>query len=281
MTSSSFPVATDAQVIVDTAIACATPEPLSTADTLYTIVVPSGATHHVIDLEQYLPNPHRARGTVKVGTVAAFERYVRRHDAAATTTLWVDPDSHRVVAVFDDHAAATDDGQAGWGHHRAVLQLKTTDAWRHWTGKDGALLKQDDFSEHIEDGLIDIIEPDGATMLEVAQSIQGTVRADFKQARRLSNGAVALQYVEEQSATAGKRGDLEIPEQFVLAIAPFLGEDAYRIKARLRYRIRADSLVLGYRLDRPDDVLRDAVDGIAARLGEAFSLDRVFVGQPR
>jgi hypothetical protein len=66
-----------------------------------------------------------------------------------------------------------------------------------------------------------------------------------------------------------------------LGLAPFVGEDAYRISARLRYRIRGGDLLLGYRLDRPADVLRDAVDGIADRLGQRFTLDRVFVGRPR
>lgn len=270
----------DAAVIVDTAVAAAEPSIVET-DKLYTRVVPAGASQEVIDLERFLPAPRRARGTVHLQTVGAFVRYVERHDAEQTTTLWVDADTHKVIAVFNDHSRAADAGAPGWGDHRAELRLQLTDAWRHWLAQDGKLLDQEAFAEHIEDGLIDIVEPDGAHMLEVAQSIQGTTRADFKQARRLSDGQVGIEYVEEQTATAGQRGDLEIPERFVLGVAPFVGEDAYRVEARLRYRIRGGDLRLGYRLDRPGDVLRDAVDGIADRLGQQFTLERVFVGSPR
>ena len=270
---------TDAQVIVDTAIAAAMPERVN-ADYVYSRVVPAGASHEIIDLERFGVRPRRVRGHVTAQTVDDFVRYVQRHDDPARTTVWVDYETHLVVGVLDDHAVG-DLREPEWGEHRALLQLRTTDEWKHWTSQDGKLLDQEAFAEHIEDGLPEIVSPDGATMLEVAQSIQGATKAEFKGAHRLDNGAVSFSWVEETTANAGQRGDLEIPERFELAIAPFLGEDPYRVKARLRYRIRAGSVQLGYRLERPGDVLRDAIDQIASRLHDQFTGDRVFVGTPR
>lgn len=171
--------------------------------------------------------------------------------------------------------------EAGTAADRPQLKPFGQFLHEHWLRLDGKLVGQEDFAEHIEDGLQDIVTPDGATMLEVAQSIQGTKSAEFKGARRLQDGNIGVEWVEETTATAGSRGDLEIPERFELALAPFEGEDAYRVNARLRYRIRAGDLLLGYRLDRPGDVLRDAVDTVRDRLGDRFQVDRVFVGRPR
>lgn len=268
----------DAQAIIETAQAAAAPVILDPRN-VYERVVPAGATAEVLDLEQFLPAPRRLRGTVAAQRVQDLVRYVERHDAEEFTTIWVDAAAYRVIAVLNDHGCALD--AADWGDHRAELQLLLTDAWKHWTGKDGILMAQEDFAEHIDDGLIDIVEPDGAEMLEVAQSIQGTTTAEFKAAHRLASGAIGVQYVEQQTAAAGQRGELEIPERFVLGVAPFEGEDAYKIRARLRYRIRGGNLTIGYRLERPGDVLRDAVDGIAQRLADQFGINRVFVGVPR
>ena len=268
----------DAQVIVDTAIASAEVEQLD-PELLHHVIVPQGGSSQVIDLEKHLPSPRRAKGTVTLQRVQDLERYIERHDAPTNTTIWVDADAHKVVAVLNDHGAG--EKHPEWGDHRAELQLKTTDAWRHWLAMDGRLLGQEEFAEHIEDGLQDIVTPDGATMLEVAQSIQGTKSAEFKGARRLQDGNIGVEWVEETTATAGSRGDLEIPERFELALAPFEGEDAYRVHARLRYRVRAGDLTLGYRLDRPGDVLRDAVDKVRDRLADRFQVERVFVGRPR
>lgn len=266
----------DAQVIADFAIESASPDELDPNE-IYTQTVPAGARRETIDLEQFLDAPRRAKGTVRLQTVDDLVRYVTRHDEPTSTTLWLDIDSHLVVAVLNDHLA----GSPAWGDHRATLQLKPTDEWTHWISKDGQLLAQAAFAEHIDDGLREIVTPDPADMLEIAQSIQGATKVEFQSAARLQNGQIGVKWVEEQTAKAGQRGELEIPERFELAIAPFLGEEPYRVGARLRYRLNGGQLALGYKLDRPADVVRDAVDQIAQRLHAAFSDDRVFVGKPR
>jgi uncharacterized protein YfdQ (DUF2303 family) len=268
-------LAGDVQAAVDAGLQIAAPQRIDPRE-VYDRVVPAGASRETMDLERFLPRPRRTRGQVQLATVDDFARYVARHDDPASTTIWVDT-SGQVVAVLDDH---TQEGPQ-WGEHRANLLLTRTPEWEHWLRHDGQLLSQEAFAEHIEDGLAEIVTPDGATMLEVAQSIQGTRTAEFQGAHRLANGTVGFAWVEEEKARAGQKGDLEIPERFELAIAPFLGEGAYKVRARLRYRVGGGNVKLGYRLDRPHAVLRDAVDQIADRLTHRFQGDRVFVGRPR
>ncbi len=273
---SDTPQLPDTQAAIDAGVALAHPAELDPAE-LYLSVLPAGGRSELLDLERYLSAPRRARGTVTVQTLEALGLYVERHDDPDATTIWVDIDGAKVVAVLDDHPA----GQALWGEHRAVLALKQTPEWLHWRKNDRKLLAQADFAEHIEDGLLEIVDPDGATMLEVAQSIQGTTSANFKSTRRLDNGQIGAMYDEENTATAGRSGELAVPTQFTLAVAPFVGESPYRLTARLRWRIRSGDLLLGYSLDRPHAVELDALYGVAQKLRERFTDRRVFYGAPR
>lgn len=266
----------DAQVIVDTAQAAVEPHALEPTDGLVGIVVPAGATHKVVDLEQYLIAPNRAKGLVTTQRVEDFVRYVERHDEPGSTTIWIDSNNHVVVGVLNDHGK--DDAQ--WGDHRVKLQLQHTPEWLHWEKYDGKMLDQTDFAEHIEIGLDEIVDPDGATMLELAQSISGSTDATFKSTRRLDNGSVAIAYVEETQAAAGKSGDIEIPKMFQLSVAPFFGEGPAPLFARFRYSVRQGDLRLGYKLERPWKVIEETIDRIALNLDAKFT-GRVFVGSPR
>ena len=178
---------------------------------------------------------------------------------------WVDPNTRTVTAIFD--ATTLDDPTAiGWAGHRAVLRPEKTPDWIAWVKMSGELMRQETFAEFIEDHLPQIVEPAGAVMLEVAQSLQGTVKAEWKQAVRLSDGQVGLQYVEAANASAGAKGSLPIPAEFTIAVAPFKGGSPYKVRARFRYRIAGDQIALGFKLDRALDVEDAAWDDLLSDL---------------
>jgi uncharacterized protein YfdQ (DUF2303 family) len=136
-------------------------------------------------------------------------------------------------------------------------------------------MSQEDFAEHVEVGLDDIAEPAGADVLEMAQTFHAKAHSTFRQATRLATGETQFQYDEEVAATAGKTGTLEIPSVLKLALSPFVGEERYAVIARLRYRLSGGRLTLGYKLDRPQLVQRDALERIAEKLKEKFPLTYV------
>jgi uncharacterized protein YfdQ (DUF2303 family) len=239
------------------------------------VVVPAGGDAKIVDLSRYSEKPARAQGSATTKSVASFLDYVARHNTTGTT-IWVEPQDGRVVAVLNDHG----EHQApDWGDLRAELALPVTPEWKHWMSRNGKKGDQGDFAEHIEEGINEIREPDGAHVLEVAQSIQATVTADFKSAHRLDNGAIGVQWVEDVDAKGGRAGDLEIPRELVLGISPFYGEAPYEIRARIRFRIVAGELQIGYDLDRPDAVIRDCLVGVRDRIDEAFP-GQVYIGSP-
>lgn len=212
------------------------------------------------DLEHWLGEPRAPRGHAVIYEPNDFVSYVERlHDES--TTLWADPDNGSITAVFDDHASAD---VAGWRRHRAVLQLRADDDWKTWVQSSGRLGSQEVFAEFIEDNLAAIVDPDPATMLEIATSFQARRHASFERGTRLTTGDVQLRWVETTTATAGTKGHLEVPEKFTVRLAPFLGVEPVELTARLRYRIADGQLRIGYALHRPDIAVREAFDRIRA-----------------
>jgi uncharacterized protein YfdQ (DUF2303 family) len=252
---------TEADAVAALAQAGAIPNPLDEQE-LYSIVVPSGGEQQILDLEGWLPSPRRPRGTVTVKDVASFVPYFKRH-GDDLTFLYADRDNSRVVAVFNDDESGV---SAGWRDHRAVLQLKHTPEWEHWANQSGRLLTQEQFAEHIELGLAEIVSPDAADMLELAQTFHAQTNSEFRSSVRLASGQRQFTFVEETDARAGKTGNLAVPETFTLGVAPWLGCDRFKVTARLRYRLTAGKLLLGYLLERPHEVLDAAFGQITDQL---------------
>lgn len=263
---------TEAEAVADLAFAAAEPSELDPS-VPQSLIVPRGATLFELDLSDWRETPVRPTGIYRPASVEAFIAYVAWQQSDANTTVWVHPTSGKVEAVFDDNGAET----PGYRQHRALLQLQPTPEWTYWTRKDGEMMSQEQFAEHIEGGLEEIAAPDAADMLEIAQSFHASKEGQFRQSTRLASGEQRLQYDETIQATAGRSGELTVPTVVMLAIAPFYGEDRYRLTARLRFRLAGGKLTLGYVLDRPESVQRDALEGIAERLAAEFP--RVFVGE--
>lgn len=268
----------DAQVIVRTAQEAASPRTLEPG-VAYGVLIPgsenNAAHYEVVDTERFLTAPSRKRGSVTFSTGASLEAYVNKHAIEGATEMFADVDNLRVVAVLNGHAKET----TGWGDHRATLQLRHTPEWKRWAAKDGQLVDQVQFAEHIEQGLAEIVEPPAAEMLELAQTFQANTKVVFRSSNLLNNGQRQLQYEETMDAKAGEKGNLVIPPSFTIGVAPFEGADPYRISARLRFRIREGHLTIGYSLDRPDVVLRTAFDDVLTSLESATGM-AVYHGTP-
>lgn len=226
----------------------------------------------VIDLDAYratavtAEHPVRKSGTVTVRDAASFIGYVRKH-GDEHTEVWADLSDRTVTAVLNAHHEG--DGPAGWGDHRVQLRLAMSPAWNRWTGSNGEFMAQEEFAELVEERSVDFRGGDGgqfysaADMLELAQTFKATSGSTFEASHRVKSGETQLVYTEETTATAGRRGDLAIPDQFRLVVQPFLGGTPYAVYCRLRYRIDRNSkrLYLGFLMERPHDVLEEAFKG--------------------
>lgn len=250
------------QTVVDTALRAAPPVVLEPGK-VHAFHTPGGVQKFDLTGPEHTGVPPRKSGTTTVRDARSWLAYFSKHSGGASE-VYADSERLTVTGVLNAHGA----DEASWGDHRVVLALRTTDAWKQWTKYDGELLGQEEFAEFLEDHLPELLEPSSADMLEIAQSIQAATKVDFQSGVRLSSGQRQFQYVETTTTKAGQKGQLTVPETFVVGLVPFEGSEGYRLTARLRYRITDRGLRMGYKLERPADILRtafsdvvDAVDG--------------------
>jgi len=227
-------------------------------------------------------HPLRKTGAVTLTQHDSFVEYLGKH-ALPETELWADIDHDRIVAVINAHSGYAEDldteGAAGWGDHRATLQLVTTQDWRDWTDNSGKMLPQTEFAEFVEQHLPNFVRPAAADMLELAQTIKGHTKVSFESSKRVKSGETSIEWREETTAAAGKKGALEIPDTIDLGIQVYEGGTPYRLVARFRYRIGGGQLALGYVLERAGDVHRDAFGQVVQQVAADAERD-VWHGTP-
>lgn len=265
----------DAQAVIEAATRAA--EPTKIGDHHYAVVTPIGGDLKLVDVtdveQKYEPRPRRKTGSFQVHDADSFVAYYQKHGLDEESEVWADLQAARIVGVLNGHPGDA----AGWGDHRVTYAVKHTPAWAAWIQHDGKLMAQSAFAELIEDRLVDIVKPSGADMLELAQSFQATIGVSFESSKALSSGERQLTYKERVEASAGKTGHLEIPKEFELGLRPFEGADAFKVIARFRYRITDGNLQIGYKLARPEDVLREAFESVVDQVRSGVSCP-VFLG---
>ena len=241
----------DAKAIIDAGVRSASPSKVG--DNTYAIVVPEASRLELVDVsgrdEKYAANPLRKTGDFKVHDAASFVAYLKKH-GLDESEVWADLQGQRIVGVINAHSDATTAADEfgplpGWGDHRVTYAVQLTQAWKAWAGHDGKLLSQTEFADLIEDRSVDIVRPSAADMLELAQTFQATIGVSFESSKLLSSGERQLEYRETVDAKAGRKGTLEIPKDFDLALVPFEGADAFKVTARFRYRITDGVLRVG------------------------------------
>lgn len=253
------------------------------------VLVPRGADFRTVDLrpliDAHADHPRRKTGTFTVYDAVSFTSYLDKH-GLSTSEVWADPDGCTLTGVIDAHhdheipapgGSPVGPGLAGHGEHRVVLRLVKSHEWKAWLEHDGKMMPRDDFAEFIEQNAVDVIDPDPATMLEIAQGIHATMSSEFKNAQRLTSGEVTLQYEETINASAGHKGELEIPARFTIQIPVFVGSAPVAIDVRFRYRLRAGNLTVGYKLERPHDVIQRAFNDTAETIEQSI-VQPVFLG---
>lgn len=213
--------------------------------------------------------PDRLAGLIHVHSPATLSDYAARHIDGARSTLWGDVPNAKVTVVLNDHTA---DGQQGWADHRVALQLETSPELAAWLKHDDQAIGQETFGDFLEERLLDIIDPDGSTMLEVARTFSATVGATFRRAVNGHDGTTSLTWQEDVDAKAGKSGQLEVPREFTIGVPPYVGCAAVKIRGLFRYRVADGQLRLGYRLLNLDDVRRQAVAEVLTEVGNRLDL---------
>ena len=238
------------------------------------MTVPDG--YRIEDIETYLPAPARMRGTILCETPDAFVSYFNRFHSQGVSMAFSSTEDFRVKGILDWHSIS---GNApGFGDHTVVYAAPRSPEWGVWMARNEEPYSQADFSQFVEDNVKDIRVPAGADVLEVARQLEVKKSVEFASALRLSDGQREFTYNEEVNGTT-HRGQMKVPEEFVLGIPVFLGGELYEVTARLRYRIDHGKLRIWYNLLNPHLIEQDAFSGVVGKIAEGIGAE-VLMGMP-
>jgi uncharacterized protein YfdQ (DUF2303 family) len=233
-----------------------------------------GGELHVIDTDDYAAAPRHAKAARVVTDAASFVGYVNRHKIPGTE-IYAHTNTSTVVAVIDSHEGT--DSIPGWQKHTLRLGLEKSKPWLAWEKADGRLLSQEEFAEFLDDQWSDVIDPAPAVLVDIATTFHAKTNVEFNGGVRLDSGDVKLTFEEKTTARAGQKGDLEIPAKIQLALRPYVGGPIYSIWAHFRYRLRNGQVFLGFKLERPENVLDAAFADIVTEIREGRTDKDVFV----
>lgn len=171
--------------------------------------LPAGVS--VTDLEQYLEQRRRYRGSMATNLIAEFVEYV-----TATTNEygWLSPPENIPCFVSPSTMGAKtffnlgDVESPGHGDHHASLQLEKTEAFRQLLDSNGRKFDQKNLAEWLEDWKdhLEAIAEDGTTTVPMAAAVSavrritiGTNAEATSETQTLSNRRSAMAEVEARN----------------------------------------------------------------------------------
>lgn len=259
------------------------PIEIITAGDVKRVALPAGWTLHEKDDEKFLPAPRRKTARVSVADADSFVDYIKRHGSLADSTIWCIADYRAgkvgFTAIMNDHGE--DETKPAWRDHRATFSPEFSEEWNRWTKLNKQAMNQTEFASFIEENIRDIAtvegSPTGANMLEMALTFEANQDMRYKSAIRLQNGGVQMSFVQDDDAQTLQK--MQVFDRFSVGFPVFWGGDAYRLDARLRYRVRDGKLAFWFELIRQDKVLEAATQTLIKKIREATG-NPFFFGNP-
>jgi uncharacterized protein YfdQ (DUF2303 family) len=232
-------------------------------------VVPQGYALVTADLSHMKTpaHPRRVTGTITVTDTRSWLAYFDKY-GDDSSEVFGDVHTSSVTALLN---APSGPDVPEFADHRLVLGLSHSPAWLAWVRANNTWMTQTAFAEHLEDRQPDLVEPDAATMLELAQSFQATSGVQFESGSSLHSGQRRFKYMETVEGRAGTRGELAIPTSITIQVPVWRGVAiVVPMTARFRFRAESSGLKLGYVLDRLEDTLDAAWTSLLGELTEAL-----------
>lgn len=220
------------------------------------------AVDYRTELEDHAPL--RRTGTRIVAELDSLFEEVSRRPLFEHSTLWASPSANVVTVIYDDHT----NEQARHREDRLTLSLTADEDWLAWHELSGRYLGQEEFGDAIEELLHSVVSPDHADLMEIIESIRVSTGSQFESGIRRSDGAQTLSYREDQTTSAGRSRDLEVPQTIRLKLRPFAGiPQWYELDAWFRIRVVSGQLRLAIKLKPTRPILEAAWDDLRASIG--------------
>jgi uncharacterized protein YfdQ (DUF2303 family) len=217
-----------------------------------------------LDEDQVNATPFRVKGDRTVADLDSFLYEVdRRPLHPKASTLWGSAKNGRLVAIYNDHDGDT----AGWRDDKVILQLTPDEYWKRWHDISGKFFRQNEFGDVIEELLFTVIDPDQADLLEVIDSVRASTSGEFESRIERANGGQKLVYKQDHTVSAGRAGQLEVPQLITLELRPWEGHpETYRVQAYFRVNVSGGQLALAVKLKPTKEIVRAAWATVTAKV---------------
>jgi len=275
----------ETQAIIDLA-ASIKPIEIASQDHIKRVALPPNWVLSEKDDEDMLAQPARKKGTVYLDDIESYIGYINRHKSLSSTVIYVIANyvcgTVAFKCIINDHEAylGTSPTQE-WRDFIATYEPRASVEWERWTFANKEHFSQFDFAVFIENNLQDIAAVEGMPtaqqLLEMATKFQATMDMRYKSNIRTQSGGMNLTFVNDDDAQTVET--MKLFEKISIGIPVFWGGDAYRIDARLRYRVKDGGLKFWYELIREDKVMEDATKTMIEKI-KADTGVPLFFGRP-
>ena len=234
-------------------------------------------------IDEWRAVPERRRSSLVLRDQVSFTAMVNRNKTPATIILAND-EGPALMAILDYHAVGPE-GTPGWCEDRLTYALETSTEWGVWKGTEGKTYSVPEFSEFIEEHLVDVLDPGAAgestrefaskmgvqlatpaNLLTLSKGLSVRQNLNVSQAVNTATGEAQISF--EQRNDPSQQGMLSVPGAFVIGIPVFYNGPAYQIPVRLRYRVRESRLswsLVPYRLEKAfEHAFSEAIAQVAA-----------------
>lgn len=232
------------------------------------VVVPG--TCKVESLKDFYP-PERIERTVNLLEAGSFADYVNKFKMPETLIfVTVTETGCTFRAMLDYHAAAPELTPA-FCAHQAIFQAVETPDWKTWKAQDRKYLEQVPFANWLEENSRLVVEPKGAELLEIVQTLHGHNNARFNTSVRLDNGSYSAAYEEDRvvkGVNSITSGEIELPKMIKAGIAVFQGAARYEVNARMKSKIENRKLSLCFETVAITEIVRESILLLVAQVSE-------------
>ncbi len=211
-------------------------------------VVPEG--HEVRDLAAFLPAVEKAEKTF--ATAEAFAAYVNRFKREATI-VFNSLKQGTINAIFDYHTTGT----GGDCHHSATYRPDLSPEFIAWKKIiDGGFIAQLAFAEFLDQWGHTVSTPTEAEIKDVVESVQATLNAEAKSVSRTKDGSGGFSHQVKVTLKSGQSGELDIPDQIVIAVPIYAGGSLISIALKLQVRVGGDGVKFRFIAPKLEDMIR-------------------------
>jgi len=232
---------------------------------------------HAAKIEQ----PKWVNQTVTVQRASSLRDYVTRFKNDGTL-LFADIVNSKIVGAIDYHrepqrenapeAPTVADNESlsnpspRLGTHNVVLQLKHSEEWARWLGKNEKLMDQIEFADFLEENGMDVSDPTGAALLELCRDIHAMSGSVVKSVVR--QGDYRKMEVQRENSAVTQEG-AELPVKFTIFIPVYFGESAILVDCMTRVKVSSGMAMFGYKMIGAEKHRQDEFN----RIVEAVSVD--------